>query len=72
MVHLHVAVLTQAVDAADALFEDGGVPRLVHVDDHGGLLQVQSDAAGIGAQEDPAARVLLELFDDGLALPAVE
>lgn len=49
--------LTEAVDAGDALFEECGVPRLVHDEDAGSGLEVESDSAGVGREEDAAVGV---------------
>lgn len=49
--------LTEAVDAGDALFEECGVPGLVHDEDAGGELEVESDSAGVGGEEDAAVGV---------------
>ena len=52
--------LVFAPGAGDALFEPRGVPRQVAVDDDAGVLQVEADAAGIGAEEQAAIRVVAE------------
>ena len=54
--------LVLAPGAGDALFEPGRVPGEVAVDDDAGVLQVKPGAAGIGAQEDAAARVVFEAW----------
>ena len=48
------ALLVLAPGAGDALFEFGGIPRQVAVDDDAGVLEVEADAAGIGAEEKAA------------------
>jgi hypothetical protein len=49
------AELVFAPGAGDALFELGGVPGEVAVDDDAGVLEVEADAAGIGAEEEAQA-----------------
>ena len=56
-------VLVFAPGAGDALFQARGVPRLVAVDDHAGVLEVQAQATRVGAQQHAAARVLAEPAD---------
>lgn len=55
--------------AGDPLFELGGVPRQVAIDDDAGMLEVEPDATRVGAEEEPAVRVLAEGEDLGAALP---
>ena len=50
--------LVLAPGAGDALFESGGVPGQVAVDDDAGVLEVEPDAARVGAEEEAAVRVL--------------
>ena len=58
------------MEPADALFEHGGIPRHVQVEHDRGVLQIQADAAGVGRQERPAARVVAKAVDQVLALAA--
>ena len=60
---LHRAVLAHAVNAGDALFQHGRVPRHFEIDDRVGGLQVQPGAARIGAEEDATRFVVAEALD---------
>ena len=51
----------------NALLEFRGVPRQVAIDDHAGILQIQTGTAALGAEQDAAVRVLLERHDLGAA-----
>src|SRR5207302_9696001 len=64
----HRLLLAEPVDTADALFEHGRIPGQVHVDDHGGVLKVKPDAAGIRGQESPAAVLFAEAVHESFAL----
>ena len=61
------AGLVFAPGAGDALLEFGRVPREVAVDNDAGVLEVEADAAGIGAEEKAAGRVVAEGVDLGAA-----
>ena len=63
-------MLSQAVDPADALFQHGRVPGLVHADNGRGGLQIQAHPAGVGGQKQPAGRVFLEAADEVFAFLA--
>jgi hypothetical protein len=60
---LHIAVLADAVDAADALDNAERIPRGVVVDDDVAELEVDAFAAGFGGDEETAVRVLAESAD---------
>jgi hypothetical protein len=56
--------LPQAVDPADALLQHCRVPGQLDVDARArGSLQVEADAAGIGREQHPAGRVVVEVHD---------
>ena len=59
--------LTDTVNTAKSLFDTIGVPGQVVVDHKVGALQVQSLAGGVGSKQHEGARVVRELFADGLA-----
>ena len=61
------AELAFAPSAGDALLEFGGIPREIAIDDDAGALEVQPDAAGIGAKEEAAGGVVSESEDLGAA-----
>ena len=64
-------LLAEPVDPADPLFEDGGVPWELDVDDAvRGVLEVKPDAAGIAGEEDAEVGIVVEL-DDVLGAPAL-
>jgi len=63
MSDLHGLPLPQAMDAANALLQNGGVPGLIDVDNRGGVLQIQADAASVRRQEYAAVRLLFEARD---------
>ena len=71
--------LVLAPGAGDALFELGRVPGQVAVDDDAGVLEVEADAAGVGAEEDAAVGIVAEgvdlaaalLLGDGAGVPGV-
>ena len=56
-VHLHVALLADAVGAVGGLRLDGGVPPQVEVDDVGGGGEVQAGAAGLQREQEDALAV---------------
>ena len=56
--------LADAVDAGDALFQDGEVPGQLQVDAAGrGPLEVEAHAAGVGGEEHRGGRVVVEVHD---------
>ncbi len=65
--------------AGDALFELCRVPGEVAIDDDAGVLEVEADAAGIGAEEEAAVRIVAEgedlaaafLLGDAAGVPCV-
>ncbi len=59
--------LTVTMGAGDALFEHGGIPGQVEVDDERGGLQVEPDAARVGRKEDAAVRIVEEFLDERAA-----
>ena len=59
--------LTNAVNTAESLFDTIGVPGQVVVDHEVGALQVEPLAGGVGSKQHEGARVVRELFADGLA-----
>ena len=59
--------LTNAVNTAESLFDTIGVPGQVVVDHEVGALQVEPLAGGVGGKQHEGARVVRELFADGLA-----
>ena len=61
---LHRGWLAMTVGAGDALFKNGGVPRQVKVDDQAGGLQVETHAARVGGEEDPAVGVVEKFLDE--------
>ena len=67
-VHLHRLLLAHAVGPADALFEHRRVPRQIDVDHRVGRLKIQARRAGVGGDEQPAARIVLETVDQLLPL----
>ena len=63
--------MTHAMHASNSLLQHGRVPRHVHIDDgRCGVLQVESDAAGICGDEHAAVGISLEALDQGGALRA--
>lgn len=60
--------LAFAPGAGDALFELGGIPGEVAVDDDAGVLQVEAGSAGFGAEDDFAVGILFESLDFETAL----
>ena len=66
--HAHRLLLAKAMDAADALLEHGGIPGQVHIDYHGGVLEVKPDAAGVRGQKGPAAVIFPEAVHESFAL----
>ena len=61
--------LSKAPNAADALFENRRIPRQVEIDAHvGGVLEVESDPAGIGGEENRDGGVVVEGDNAGFAL----
>jgi hypothetical protein len=58
----------EGAKVGDALFEAGGIPGKVAIDHDAGVLEVQPDAAGIGAEEEAAVRVVAEGEDLAAAL----
>ena len=50
-------LLPDAMNPPDALLQNGGVPRDVHVDHHGAALEVEAHSSGIGREKDHAVRV---------------
>ena len=54
------AELAFAPRAGDALLELGGIPRQVTIDDDAGVLEIESHAARIGAEEEAAGGVVAE------------
>jgi hypothetical protein len=68
---MHTPRLTHAVNAADALLEHSRVPWQIHVDHYrGSVLQVQTDAAGIGRQKYAARRIVAKAVDKRAAFGA--
>ena len=65
---LYVVLLTESIDATDALFENGWVPRQVDVDDGGGSLQVQASATCVCGKEYSARWLVHEVVHQVLAL----
>ena len=73
------ARLVLAPGSGDALFEPGGIPGEVAVDNDAGVLEVQPHAAGIGAEEEAVVRIVAEgedfaaslLLRDAAGLPGV-
>ena len=61
---LHRGELAVTVGAGNTLFEHGGIPGQVEVDDQAGSLQVQSDAARIGGKKDAAGGIVEEFLDE--------
>jgi hypothetical protein len=61
---LHRGFLSVTMGAGDALFEHGGIPREVEVDDEAGGLQVEPHAARVGGEEDAAFGVVEEFLDE--------
>src|SRR5260221_643849 len=58
--------------ASDALLEYGRIPRLVDVDDDAGVLEIESNAAGVRGEEDAAFRIFVESLDELPPLAAVD
>ncbi len=71
------AGLVLAPCTGDALFKLGWVPREIAVHDDAGDLEVEADAAGIGAEEEAAIGIVMEnadlaaavLLRDGAGVP---
>jgi hypothetical protein len=72
-------LLVLAPGTGDALLELRRIPRQVAIDDDTGILEVEADAPGVGAEKDPAGRVVLEgtdldaafLLGHGAGVPSV-
>ena len=47
----HRTPLAEAMNAPDALFQDGRVPGDIHVDNHGAALEVQTHTTGVGGEK---------------------
>ncbi|HVU35346.1 MAG TPA: hypothetical protein VHE61_18055 [Opitutaceae bacterium] len=63
--HRDGVLLVLSPGARDALLEFGGIPRQVAVDHDAGVLEIEAHAAGVGAEEDAAIRIVLEKPDLG-------
>ena len=59
--------LTDTVNATESLFDAIGVPGQIIVDHEVGTLQVEPLASSVGGEQHEGARVVRELFADGLA-----
>src|SRR5690606_21025828 len=60
------ALLSQPIDAPDALLQHRRVPRQLEIDAAvGGALQVQANAPGVAQEQHAGARIVVKL-DDGL------
>ncbi len=70
--HADGPVLAQAVNPADPLVQYRGVPGQVHVHDRRGILQVQTDAAGVRRKEHATLRILFEPGDPVPSIPGVD
>lgn len=62
------ADLVFAPRAGDALFQLGGIPREVAIDDDAGILEVEPDSARVGRKKESAVRILTEGEDLGATL----
>ena len=60
--------LMLAPSSGNPLLQPRRVPGEIAVDNHAGGLKVKACAAGIGAQENPAARIVFKALD--LSTPA--
>ncbi len=67
-IHVNRMGLPQPVGAIFRLAFDGGIPPAVKMKDIGGALQVQSHPAGTQREDEYAVVVVLEAFDDAVAL----
>ena len=67
--HLHRPMLAHAMHAGDALLQHRRVPRHFQIDDRVGRLQVQAGAARVGAEKDPALRLVAEALQQRCAAP---
>jgi hypothetical protein len=62
VVDLDWTLLPEAVDASDALLQDGRVPGELEVDDAvGGPLEIEPDAAGVGGEQDAQLGIVVEI-----------
>ena len=52
-----VYLLPDAVNPADTLFQNGGIPRDIHINHHGATLEVEDHSSGIRREKDHAIRL---------------
>ena len=66
--HLYGHILSDAIDAADALFQNGRIPRKVEVDENACCLQVETYGTRIGGKEDAAVAFVPESLYEFVSL----
>src|SRR5271156_4210215 len=67
-IDLHRILLPHAMRPCDALFENGGVPRKIHIDDRVRRLKVEPGRARVRGEKHAACRIALKLIHQQLTL----
>ena len=67
--HVDRTRLAESVDSPDPLFEPGGIPRGLKIDDRRGCLEIQSNSSGICRKENAAVGVVPEFLHERAAIP---